>query len=89
MYFHNTVMIFIVCKITPLMCNLFARWFFYLFFSVFYSLYSVFIKLVNPFFQLLLQQIFIWQIERILRGIDIGILGERQLHEGIAFLFTE
>ena len=38
------------------MCNLFARWFFYLFFSVFYSLYSGFLKLVNPFFQKQLQR---------------------------------
>ena len=42
---------FFGCKITPSMCNLFARWIFYLFFSVFYSLYSGFIKLVNPFFR--------------------------------------
>ena len=35
------------CEITPSKCNLFARWFFYLFFSVFYSLYSGFIKLLT------------------------------------------
>ena len=50
------MIIFFGCKITPSMCNLFARWFFYLFFSVFYSLYSGFLKLVNPFFQKQLQR---------------------------------
>ena len=85
----NSLFILFVCKITPLTCNLFARWFFYLFFSVFYSLYSVFIKLVNPFFQLPLQEVFFGQIERILRSIDIGILGERQLYKSVTFFFAK
>ena len=52
----SSLFILFGCKITPSKCNLFARWFFYLFFSVFYSLYSGFLKLVNPFFQKQLQR---------------------------------
>ena len=52
----SSLFILFGCKITPSMCNLFARWFFYLFFSVFYSLYSGFIKMAHPFFQKQLQR---------------------------------
>lgn len=47
--FFCTESVYFGCKITPSKCNLFARWFFYLIFSVFYSLYSGFIKFVKPF----------------------------------------
>ena len=57
--------------------------------SIPFSLLLIFLKLRNPFLYLGLQQSLVGQIKLISRGIDVGILGEGQLHEGIVLLLAE
>ena len=47
------------------------------------------LRLGRPFEQLALQFLLAGQVELILAGVDVGVLGERDFHQGFVLLFAE